>query len=107
MTPPDTHRFPLQDELSCRVCDTPSSERPLDRMLWCQECRAEARAKATRIGWFVGVAVALPMAAWIFLVMKPTLMLGGWIGVVVGGFWLGTRVGREVLFASYRARWGG
>jgi hypothetical protein len=74
--------------------------------MWCEHCKHRAREQANRLGWRVGVAVAIPMAIWIFGFYRPEFMLGGWIGVVVGGLWLGKRIGTEVLFASYRSRWG-
>jgi hypothetical protein len=92
-------------DLSCQVCATVHERSDLDRLLWCEDCLARARLKARKGSLVIGLVVAGVLAAWIFGLLRPTVIVGGWIGVVLGGFWVGARVGREVLFAIYRARW--
>ncbi len=92
-------------ELRCQVCGTIHERSDLDRLLWCEECLARARALARRGSIVIGLVVAAILAVWIFGFLRPTVIVGGWIGVVLGGLWVGARVGREVLFAMYRARW--
>lgn len=92
-------------DLPCQACGTPSERSDLDRLLWCPDCVERARVLARRGSVVIGLVVAAVLAVWIFGFLRPTVIVGGWIGVVLGGFWVGARVGREVLFAIYRARW--
>jgi hypothetical protein len=92
-------------DLRCQACGTLHERPELDRLLWCEECLDRARNRARRGSMVVGLVIAAALAFWIFGVLRPTVIVGGWIGVVLGGFWVGARVGREVLFAIYRARW--
>jgi hypothetical protein len=92
-------------DLRCQACGTLHERPDLDRLLWCEECLDRARSRARRGSMVVGLVIASVLAFWIFGVLRPTVIVGGWIGVVLGGFWVGARVGREVLFAVYRARW--
>jgi hypothetical protein len=75
----------------------------MDRLLWCRECREQARARATRWGWMVGLAAAAALALWIWLVVQPSdLVIGGWIGTVVATAWLGAKAARELVYGAMR-----
>lgn len=103
-----TGRLPdVAGDFSCASCGQVVRAADLDRHLWCEECIAAARAKARRIGTWFGVGLAGALAVWVFLVEKPTIMLGGWIGAVLATFWLGMRIGRELTYGILRARSGG
>lgn len=92
-------------ELTCTCCGEPREAAELDRLLWCEGCIAGARAKATRFGWRFGGALASGLAAWIFLVQRPSdIVIGGWIGVVVATLWLGARAARAFWFGAQRFR---
>ncbi len=57
--------------------------------------------------WYVGLAVAVVLALWIWLYIQPSdLVIGGWIGTVVGAFYVSARVVREMLYAAARMRSG-
>ena len=92
-------------QLRCQVCGTRRDRSEMDRLLWCEECLARARSQARSGSYVIGLAVAAVLAVWIFGALRPTVIVGGWIGVVLGGVWVGARVGREVLFAVFGARW--
>ena len=90
-------------ELYCVRCGEGKSAPELDRHLWCDGCVAEARANATRTGFLIGGGLAGALALWIWFVQQPSdLVIGGWIATVVGAFWLGSRIGREVAFGAQR-----
>lgn len=75
----------------------------MDRLLWCEECREAARLRSGIWGWSSGVVLAALLAAWIWLVIKPSdLVIGGWIATVVAALWVGARVGREVAYGVMR-----
>ncbi|MDE2795214.1 MAG: hypothetical protein OXL34_10390 [Gemmatimonadota bacterium] len=102
-----TGRLPdVAGDFSCASCGQVFRAADLDRVLWCEECIAAARRKAQRIGIWFGIGLAGALAAWVFLVEKPTIMIGGWIGAVLATFWLGMRIGRELSYGILRARSG-
>ena len=53
---------------------------------------------------WVGIGLAGALAAWIFLVQQPTIMIGGWIGAVLATFWLGMRIAAELTYGIMRSR---
>ena len=96
----DGHRL---GDLHCARCREPRSARELDRNLWCEFCVSEGRRIAARTGHLLGGVLALGLAAWIWLVQKPSdLVIGGWVATVVAAFWFGSRVCREISFGAQR-----
>ena len=94
-------RFP--DTATCVRCLQEKDLDVMDRLLWCDECREAARRRAGLWGWGVGVVFAALLALWIWLYIKPSdLVLGGWIGTVVAGLWIGGRVAREIAYGVMR-----
>lgn len=95
----------LGDEVVCAVCGEVRDSTDVDRMLWCEECRDRAQARAARVGLYVGFAVAAALLAWIGLAVRPSRMIvGAWIASVVAAGWLGAKMGREIAYGVYRAR---
>lgn len=96
-------RYP-EEELTCVRCLQTWHRTDLDRLLWCEECRAIARGRASRIGWMAGVVLAALLAGWIWLVVQPSrdLVLGGWIATVVAACWLGAKITREIVYGFER-----
>ena len=102
-----TGRLPdVAGDFICASCGQVFRAADLDRVLWCEECIGAARRKAQRIGIWFGIGLAGALAAWVFLVEKPTIMIGGWIGAILATFWLGMRIGRELSYGILRARSG-
>lgn len=96
-------RYP--EEVTCIRCLQVKDVMELDRLLWCQRCRALARNRAAWWGWLLGMAFAGCVAAYIWLVIRPTdLVIGGWIGTVVAAAWVGSKVGREIVYGAMRFR---
>ncbi len=91
-------------EATCRLCLQIKPREDLDRLLWCDTCKEAAQAQAFRRSWYFGLAVAVVLALWIWLDIQPELMIGGWIGTVVGAFYVSARVAREVLYTVARFR---
>ncbi len=99
MTPPEA---PDPDETVCVRC-LEKNERPdLDRLLWCEGCRAGARVRAGQWGWVAGMVLALLLSAWIWLVVQPNLLIGAWVGTVAASLWVGAKVAREVIYGAMR-----
>lgn len=45
------------------------------------------------------------LSAWIWMVIRPSqLLLGGWVGVTIAGFYLAARLVREVTYGVERYR---
>ena len=91
-------------EAPCLLCLQTKPRQDLDRLLWCEACVEAAQARAASRSWYVGLAVAIVLALWIWLYIQPSLMIGGWIGVVLSAFYLSARVTREVLYTVARTR---
>ena len=91
-------------EATCQRCLETQPRHDLDRLLWCDACREAVLNRAASRGWLVGLAVAVALALWIWLYVQPSLMIGGWIGVVLAAFYFSARVSREVLYAVARTR---
>ncbi len=95
----------LGDEVVCVVCGDVRDSTDVDRMLWCEDCRAVARARAGRVGLYAGGVTAGALALWILLAVQPSRMIAGaWIASVVAAGWLGAKMGREIAYGVYRAR---
>jgi hypothetical protein len=94
-------------EETCRRCLQNKPRQELDRLLWCEACVAKVQARAVAQSWYFGLAVAVVLTLWIWLYIQPSnLVIGGWIGTVVGAFYVSARVVREVLYGVVRMRRG-
>ena len=95
---------PSPDETApCQRCGRPKDTLELDRLLWCEECRLDARERAAMWGWGEGFVFAALVAAYILVVVRPTdLVTAGWVGTVVAAVWIGGRLGREVTYGVMR-----
>lgn len=93
------------DEITCVRCLEVRDTVEVDRLLWCERCRLQARDRAARVGWLFGVVGALVLSAWIWLEVEPTdLVVGGWIATVVAAGWIGSKVARELAYGVMRFR---
>ncbi len=96
-------RYP--DEVTCVRCLEVRDQTVLDRMLWCEDCRAKARARASWWGWLGGLAFGTVVAAYVWLVIRPSdLVIGGWIATLVAAVWIGSKVARELVYGGMRFR---
>lgn len=96
-------RYP--GEITCVRCLEVKDPMELDRMLWCDACRARARERASWWGWLGGVAFGAAVAAYIWGFIRPTdLVIGGWVGTVVAATWIGSKISREIIYGAMRFR---
>jgi hypothetical protein len=91
-------------EAPCLLCLENKPQQDLDRLRWCDACVEAAQSRAASRSWYVGLAVAVVLALWIWLYIQPVLLIGGWVGVVLGAFYLSARVTREFLYTVARSR---
>jgi hypothetical protein len=100
-TPTWRDRYP--EEVTCIRCLEVHDQMFLDRLLWCDRCRALARDRAGWWGWVGGWMFGLFVAAYVWIVIRPTdLVIGGWFGTVAMAIWLGAKVSREVVYGVLR-----
>ena len=93
------------EEVTCVRCQKVWDTVYVDRLLWCESCRAAAGARAARWGWAAGLGGGLGLAAWIWTVVEPSdLVPGGWIATVVAAVWIGSKVARELFYGVMRVR---
>jgi hypothetical protein len=95
-------RYP--DRVTCVRCLELRDQMELDRLLWCEGCRARARRRAARLGWSVGALGALVLGLWIVVSVKPDRLIGGWIATVVAAFWIGSKIASEIAYGVDRYR---
>jgi hypothetical protein len=97
-------RFP--EDVTCVRCLEVKSVQELDRLLWCEDCQAQARRRATIRGWMAGAALSLVLAAYIWFGIQPDLSLipEFWIATLVVALYLGSRVAREFFYGYDRFR---
>jgi hypothetical protein len=95
-------RFP--EDVTCVRCLQVKSVQELDRLLWCEECLAKARRRAALRGWMAGVALAIVLGLYIWLVIQPDLSLipTAWIATLAVALYLGGRVARELFYGYER-----
>lgn len=89
---------------TCVRCLEVKDTAELDRLFWCQRCQERARRRAARWGWGVGALVAAGLAAWVYLVVQPVLLPGGWIGILAAALYLAHRIVREGVYGAMRLR---
>ena len=92
-------------QATCGRCSQTKPQQELDRLLWCEACVARAQARAVSQSWYTGFVVAVVLALWIWLYVQPSdMLIGGWIGTVVGALYVTSRVAREVIYTVERMR---
>ena len=90
------------DEVACVRCLEVQDQMFLDRMLWCDQCCLSARNRAGWWGWLGGWILGLGLAAYIWIFIRPPLLIGGWFGTVAMGIWLGAKGCREIAYGVIR-----
>ncbi len=98
-------RFDFHADLECRICGKGSKRSGLDRHLWCQACRSEIDQRARRWRHAIAAAITVPFAIWIVLEgTNGTLPPYAWLLPLAAAYYLGMRIGREVVKGVLRAR---
>lgn len=95
-------RYP-EGHVTCVRCLEVKDVIELDRMLWCLACRVRARERASWYGWIGGLAFALVMAVWVWVVIRPSdLIVGAWLATFAAAVWIGSKVSRELVYGAMR-----
>ena len=78
----------------------------LDRLLWCEECQARARARAMRQGWLIGLGFASVLGVYVWMTIRPSadLIPAAWVATFLAAVWIGSKVGREFAYGAMRFR---
>lgn len=86
-------------------CLEVKDKQDFDRLLWCEDCRNVARARAGRIGWIGGVAIGVIVSAYIWLTVGPSSLIPQlWLATSLAVVWLGARFVREIAYGAMRFR---
>ena len=92
-------------EVTCVRCLEVHDQMYLDRLLWCDRCRIQARNRASWWGWGGGLAFGIGVAIYVWTVIRPTdLVIGGWFGTIAAAIWIGSKVAREIIYGGMRFR---
>jgi hypothetical protein len=92
------------DEITCIRCLQVKPSEDLDRLLWCEDCIARARLRATRIGLLGGAGLGVLVALYIWFGIRPDLSLipAVWLALLAGATYLGIRLVREFAYGIMR-----
>jgi hypothetical protein len=93
------------DAMRCHRCRQERPTDQLDRMIWCEECLRVERRRAAWWGRGMAFLAAVALSFWIAIQVQPSdqfLML--WALVVIVAFYLGSRLGTELVFGILRVR---
>ncbi|MDX1579895.1 MAG: hypothetical protein R3266_15535 [Gemmatimonadota bacterium] len=91
--------------VACDVCGEVFTREELDRHHWCEACRPAMLRRMRLWRHLVAVVVTLPIAVWVFT--HPTFdrqPLALWALLVLAAYYLGYRLGREVVRIYLRVR---
>ncbi len=82
-------------------------ESTFDEWGWCPRCHAELEAKAARGQHGIALLVTLPFAVWIAVQgRRGYFPLYAWAIPLAAAYYLGMRIGREVVRGWVRSRRG-
>jgi hypothetical protein len=96
-------RYP--DEVTCVRRLEVKDQMLLDRLLWCDTCRARARGRAGWWGWVGGLSFGAVVTLYIWIAIRPSdLVIGGWVATVVAAIWISSKVAREIVYGAMRFR---
>ncbi|MFO7586907.1 MAG: hypothetical protein R6X22_02450 [Gemmatimonadota bacterium] len=90
---------------ACRACGVEFPESTLDEARWCPQCHADLETAAARGQHVIALLVTLPFAIWI--VREGTrgyFPLYAWAIPLAAAYYLGMRIGREVVRGWTRSR---
>jgi len=89
----------------CAVCGRPSPGKALDEDDWCDDCRPAMRRRVRRARHGVAAVITLPFAIWILTLERGgTLSQAAWLLPLAAAYYLGWRIGREVVKGFLRWR---
>ncbi|MDT8435811.1 MAG: hypothetical protein RRA92_03555 [Gemmatimonadota bacterium] len=90
---------------ACRRCGTEFPESTLDDGRWCPQCHGALESAAARGQHAIAALVTLPFAVWIFIEgTRGYFPVYAWAIPLAAAYYLGMRIGREVVRGWYRSR---
>jgi hypothetical protein len=92
---------------TCRSCGQELPESTLDENGWCPPCVWEVEKKASRGQHLIALLVTVPFAIWIAVEgTRGYFPLYAWAIPLAAAYYLGMRIGREVVRGWLRSRRG-
>jgi len=89
----------------CRSCQDLYPHDALDRYLWCLPCREKLRRKTRWGPHLIALLITVPFGIWVARERKTGYLPAyAWLLPLAAAYYLGLRIGREVLKAVVRAR---
>ncbi|MFV1988045.1 MAG: hypothetical protein ACC682_12250 [Gemmatimonadota bacterium] len=89
----------------CAACGRSSSSKALDEDDWCDDCRSAMRRRVRRARHMVAAVITLPFAIWILTLERGgTLSQAAWLLPLAAAYYLGWRIGGEVVRGFIRWR---
>ena len=92
---------------TCRSCGQDLPQSTLDENGWCPECVWDMETKASRGQHAIALLVTIPFAIWIAVEgTRGYFPLYAWAIPLAAAYYLGMRIGREVVRGWVRSRRG-
>ena len=90
---------------SCGGCGNEFPPRALDDNDWCVDCQPIMRRRVRRGRHLIATLITIPFAIWILTLERGgTLAQGVWLLPLAASYYLGLRIGREVVRGWLRWR---
>jgi hypothetical protein len=82
----------------CRACGRSYPELELDETSWCQSCGVDLDRKARWVPHLIAACIVIPFAVWVVLGGQfAVLPRYAWLIPLAAAYYLGFRIGREVV----------
>ncbi len=91
-----------EERVRCVRCLEQKDPLEVDRLGWCDDCKRLARKRAGSWGWVGGFALGAGVAAYVWLVVRPSMLIQAWIATIAAAIWIGSRVWREIIYGVMR-----
>ncbi len=92
---------------SCQSCDEELPQSTLDENGWCPQCSRDLERMAARGQHLIAALITIPFAIWIAVEgTRGYFPLYAWALPLAAAYYLGMRIGREVVRGWVRSRRG-
>jgi len=99
---PGTPRFQMGE---CGACGASVAKGTLDEDGWCDACRPRMRRRMKRGPHVIAALITIPFAIWILTLDRgATLPAVAWLLPLAASYYLGFRIGREIVKGYTRWR---
>lgn len=89
---------PHGDSARCRACGRPYPELELDEAGWCRSCAADLDRKTRWAPHLIAASIVIPFAVWVVLGGQfAVLPRYAWLIPLAAAYYLGFRIGREIV----------